>query len=184
MFDLGNLDEGGLGSELEDDLSVGQSEVELGNQIDLILKESARLVAQEDLSELRAVQSVSPSASNDVGGEDQVLEQGVEDGGEGSVAGDHLLEVSLLVDDGSFREDESVAVLLLLDLVDDLGHDGSVVVHEDEGQVHDDGVDGLLVGRGELELSDVADDRRSGGLLVGTVVGDDVVDDADPVAAG
>jgi hypothetical protein len=177
LSDLGDLDEGGLGSELEGDLSVSQSEVELSDEIDLVFEESARLFTEEDLAELRAVESVSPSAADDVGGEDEVLEEGVEDGGHGSVAGDHLLEGGLLVDDGSLGEDEGVTVLLLLNLVDDLGHKGSVVVDEDEGQVDDDGVDGLLVASGELELSNVADQGGSGGLLVDTVVRHDVVDD-------
>ena len=174
---LGNLDERSFVSEFEDNLSVGQGEVEVSDQLNLVLKEASGLLAEEDFAQLGSVESVSESSADDVGGEDEILEEGVVDGSEGSVAGDYLFEVGLLIDNGSFRENEGMSVFLLLDLVDDLGDQSTVVLDENEREVDDQSVDGLLVSGGELEFSDVADQGVSGGLLVGAGVGHEIVDD-------
>ena len=112
----------------------------------------------------------------------QILEEGVVDGSEGSVAGNYLFEVGLLIDDSSFRENKGVSVFLLLDLIDDLGDQGTVVLDEGERKVDDQSVDGLLVSGGELEFLDVADEVASGGLLVSAGVGHEVVYDLGDLA--
>lgn len=169
---LWNLDERSLVLELKDDLSIGQSEIQLRNQLNLVFQESPGLLTEVNFPQLRAIHPISVSPPNDVSRENEVLEHGVINGSESPVAWNHLLEVGLLVNDGSFRENEGVPVFLLLDLIDNFGDQGAVVVHESEREVDDEGVDGLFVGSGELEFSDVADEGGPSELFVGADVRD------------
>ena len=161
-----NNSESSFRSELESHLSVGELLVDLRDDAGFILDVGSALFVQEDLHVLGSIEVESHSLSNNDSWRDEVLENGIVDGGQGAVSGDLLIEVGFFVDLSSVDDDEGGEFLLLLNIVDDFWNQALVVLVVNERKVNDQsGVYFIIVIILDFHFSDSLDDIGSDSLF-------------------
>jgi len=163
-----------FGLEFDLDVSGGQSLVDVGNSVNLILKGSFFVLIKIDLLDNRAVELVSVSSSDDTSGEDEVFEKGVIDSSQTSASGSLLRSVFLnpLGVDGSLSGDEDVSLESLFEFGDQLSMDSVDNSVASEGNVDDDDVL-LLSLADDFNFSGVGNEEILDGVLK---VGDAILD--------
>lgn len=75
------------GRELEDNVLAGELAVDLGERVELVVDTSALLGVKEDLGDLGGVLLGADALANDLGGVDEITEDGIVDSGESARAG-------------------------------------------------------------------------------------------------
>jgi hypothetical protein len=148
------------------DVSGGQSLVDVGNSVDLILKGSFFVLVKEDFLDNRAVELVSVSSSEDGSGLDEIFEKSIIDSSQSSVSGSLLRSVGLdpLGLDGSLGGDENVGLKSLFEFRDELGVNSVSNSVASEGNVDDDDVL-LLALADDFDFSGVSDEEILDGVL-------------------
>jgi len=133
---------------LDEELSVlvGQGSVDSGENVKLLLNGVLLLAVQHHLHELGTIGGDTSALSGDLGRVDDVLEDGLVDGGEsaGSRADGDTLAAEVLVHDGAVGHHDNVLLLeLLLELANQLGQERlALLVHH----VRHKNNNGVLVG--------------------------------------
>lgn len=110
---------GGGGGELEDDVLAGEGLVDRREAVELVLEGVLVLGVKEDLADLVAVLGNADALAGDLGGEDEVLEGALVDGGEGARTGALLAELGtrlarLLGEDTALGDEDNELVRELL----------------------------------------------------------------------
>ena len=156
------------------DVSGGQSLVDVGNSVNLVLKGSFFVLVKEDLLDNRAVKLVSVSSSDDSSGLDEIFKKSIIDSSQSSVSGSLLRLVGLdpLGLDGSLGGDENVGLESLFEFGDELGGNSVGNSVASVRNVDDDDVL-LLALRDNFDFSGVRDEEILDGVLK---VGDAILD--------
>lgn len=168
---------GALESNLDD--SVGQLLVDVSDQLDSWTDELLSLLVDGNLKGWVSGSGISDSSSGDDGWVDQVLQNSIVDGSQGSVSWSDLGCVGLdsLGDDGSLTDDEGSNTLLLLDLhkqLDDvlLGVSQRWVRNRDQDSLLSTLLDGELVRGGDSDVLELLLQLGVRGSLVLDDLGD------------
>jgi len=151
--------EGSLRLEIEDNFLGGQSLVDVGDDVDLVLKELLLSLVKGDLHNLRTVSSVSDSSGDDGAGKDEVIEDGVVDGSQSSASGSLLgfMDLEPLRLDGSLGDEDNLSLNLRLNISDDLLVDSLQEDQAGEGDGDQKDLSALLSLGGGLDLLNTSD---------------------------
>merc|ERR1712232_162168 len=138
----------------EGSIRVGEGAVDRGEDVELLLDGLLVLLVQEDLQGLGAVSLDAGALAGDLGGVDDILEDGLVDGGKSAGTRTDLdtLTTEVLVENGAVSDHKDVLLLeLLLEFTDhlrdeSLGSGVNTVGEEDD----DGGLVGLATGALDL----------------------------------